>query len=256
MTTDISTFTPTLAERSSTIVAETSTTTETSMNTTPATETPTISAAETSTSTDISTIPIIPAETSTINVEETSTTTETSTITTPAETSTTSVAEISSTIETSSLTTTEAETSITTASETSTTTKTSTFTTTAEISTTSVAESSTTEEPVNEVKIKLEFRSKDSFIDDLNDRQSPAFINRARLVEDILTLNLKKFHSFLRVTVLLFSKGSVITTSELAFNSIQTVPSELQIAEELLSDETTLNALSITSISVNNTEIV
>ncbi|KTF71114.1 hypothetical protein cypCar_00046944, partial [Cyprinus carpio] len=109
-------------------------------------------------------------------------------------------------------------------------------------------------EPVYEVKIKLEFRSKDSFTDDLNDRQSPAFKIRATLVQDILTLLFKKFDSFLRVTVLLFRKGSVITTSELAFNSTQNVPSELQIAEKLLSDNKTLYDLNITSFSVNNTE--
>ncbi|KTF73268.1 hypothetical protein cypCar_00049416 [Cyprinus carpio] len=111
-------------------------------------------------------------------------------------------------------------------------------------------------EPVYEVNIKLEFRSKDSFIEDLNDRQSPAFKNRATLVQDILTLLFKKFDSFLRVTVLLFRKGSVITTSELAFNSTQNVPSELQIAEKLLSDNKTFYALNITSFSVNNTGII
>ncbi len=49
------------------------------------------------------------------------------------------------------------------------------------------------------------------------------------------------------------SQGSVITTSEVFFNSTQDVPSYDYVAMTLLSDTVTLNALNITSFKMNDT---
>lgn len=49
------------------------------------------------------------------------------------------------------------------------------------------------------------------------------------------------------------SQGSVITTSEVFFNSTQDVPSYDEVAMTLLNDTVTLNALNITSFKMNDT---
>lgn len=49
------------------------------------------------------------------------------------------------------------------------------------------------------------------------------------------------------------SQGSVITTSEVFFNSTQDVPSYDDVAMTLLNDTVTLNALNITSFKMNDT---
>ncbi|XP_058637169.1 mucin-5AC-like [Onychostoma macrolepis] len=106
----------------------------------------------------------------------------------------------------------------------------------------------------------LVFRSYDNFIVQLNDSNSQAFKSRAQHVESQLDpIYRAKYPSFINVTVLRFSPGSIITETQLAFNSTQLIPTVQEISETLFTAVIVgnVNPLNITpySISVNGSII-
>ncbi|KAF4118347.1 hypothetical protein G5714_000398 [Onychostoma macrolepis] len=107
----------------------------------------------------------------------------------------------------------------------------------------------------------LVFRSYDNFIVQLNDSNSQAFKSRAQHVESQLDpIYRAKYPSFINVTVLRFSPGSIITETQLAFNSTQLIPTVQEISETLFTAVIVgnVNPLNITpySISVNGSTLV
>ncbi|XP_042618919.1 uncharacterized protein LOC122145977 isoform X3 [Cyprinus carpio] len=93
-------------------------------------------------------------------------------------------------------------------------------------STTSTSSRTTTAKLVTEVLTDLEFRSTDTFIDALKDSKSAEHKNRAKLVRDELEAVYRpKYANFLKVIVLGFRQGSIITSTQLVFSFNQTIPS-------------------------------
>ncbi|XP_039541938.1 uncharacterized protein si:ch211-217k17.9 [Pimephales promelas] len=83
----------------------------------------------------------------------------------------------------------------------------------------------------------LIFRSQDTFIPELNDSNSPAFKERVLLViAEIEPIYKKKYpSSFIRVLVKRFSQGSIITETQLVFNSTAQIPTVQEVLDTLLS---------------------
>ncbi|XP_052400347.1 mucin-5AC-like [Carassius gibelio] len=106
----------------------------------------------------------------------------------------------------------------------------------------------------------LVFRSLDIFIVELNDSNSQAFKSRAELVRSQLRpVYRAKYPSFIEVIVLRFRPGSIITETQLIFNSTQSIPTIQEISDTLFTAviKGDVNPLNITpySISVNGSVI-
>ncbi|KTF74208.1 hypothetical protein cypCar_00047969, partial [Cyprinus carpio] len=141
----------------------------------------------------------------------------------------------------------------------------STTVSTATISTTPTATtkgpSATTTKSAPVYLTDLVFRSLDNFNVELSDPNSQTFKNRAQLVISQLEPIYKaKYFSFIGVNVLLFRQGSVITETQLAFNSTQPIPTVQEISDTLFTAviNGSVNPLNITpySISVNGSTLV
>ncbi|KAK2909281.1 hypothetical protein Q8A67_005118 [Cirrhinus molitorella] len=92
----------------------------------------------------------------------------------------------------------------------------------------------TTTTIVNEGLTDLVFSSNETFVAALSDSNSEEFKNRSKLVRDELEPIYKiKYANFRRVIVLGFRKGSIITTTQLAFSFNETIPSVQEIANTL-----------------------
>ncbi|XP_051763630.1 uncharacterized protein LOC127519982 [Ctenopharyngodon idella] len=154
-------------------------------------------------------------------------------------------------------------TNTTTASTTNTTTASTTNTTTTTRPSTSSTTKVTTISTTRFVPVYLTdlvFRSFDIYIVELNDSNSQAFKTRAQLViAQLDPIYRARYPSFIRVIVISFSPGSIITTTQLVFNSTETVPSVGEISNTLLTAVGTgvVNPLNIipSSVSVNGSVI-
>ncbi|XP_016113788.1 uncharacterized protein YMR317W-like [Sinocyclocheilus grahami] len=143
---------------------------------------------------------------------------------------------------------------------TTTTTTTTPTTTTRRLTSTTKVPMTTTTEFVPVYLTALVFRSFDIFIVELSDVNSQAFKSRADLVRSQLEpIYRAKYPSFIRVIVLRFSPGSIITDTQLVFNSTQAVPTVQEIANSLLTAVETggVDPLKIipTTVSVNGSVI-
>ncbi|XP_059408840.1 uncharacterized protein LOC132142749 [Carassius carassius] len=136
------------------------------------------------------------------------------------------------TTSTTASTTTTARTVMTT---TTTTTTTTLMTKTRPLTSTTKVPTTTTTKFIPVYLTSLVFRSFDIFIVELSDVNSQAFKSRADLVRSQLEPIFRaKYPSFIRVIVLSFSPGSIITYTELVFNSTQALPTVQEIADTLL----------------------
>ncbi|XP_016361947.1 mucin-5AC-like [Sinocyclocheilus anshuiensis] len=133
-------------------------------------------------------------------------------------------------------------------------------TTTRPLTSTFIVPTTTTTKFVPVYLTDLVFRSFDTFIVELNDSNSQAFKSRAELVRSqIRPIYRAKYPSFIEVIVLRFRPGSIITETQLVFNSTQSVPTVQEISDTLFTAVITgdINPLNITpySISVNGSVI-
>ncbi|XP_026059467.1 integumentary mucin C.1-like [Carassius auratus] len=148
----------------------------------------------------------------------------------------------------------------TTASTTTTTATTTTTPTTKPLTSTTKVPATTTTQFVPVYITSLVFRSLDIFIIDLSNQSSQAFKSRSELVRSQLEpIYRARYPSFIRVIVLSFRPGSVITETQLVFNSTQVLPTVQEISESLMSAVVTggVDPLNIipSTVSVNGSVI-
>ncbi|KAJ8416487.1 hypothetical protein AAFF_G00357750 [Aldrovandia affinis] len=107
--------------------------------------------------------------------------------------------------------------------------------------------------------VELEFTSSDTFVPDLLNPNSQAFISRAQITrQQIEPVFRRAFPSFIDLTVNSFRNGSIITNANLAFNPSVPLPSGNEIGiilrNAVLNSQVQLN-IDPNSIKVNGTEI-
>ncbi|XP_067281147.1 uncharacterized protein [Pseudorasbora parva] len=248
-TTGPTTLTTTEHTTSTTTGHTTSTTTEHTTSTTTGHTTLTTTEHTPSTTTEHTTSTTTGHTTLTTTEHTPSTTTGHTTLTTTEHTPSTTTGHTTSTsTEHTTLTSTEHTPSTTTGH--------TTLTTTEHTPSTKTEVPTTTAKLVPEILTDLEFHSSDTFTDALNNSESLEFKNRSKLVKDQLEAVYKpKYVNFLRVIVLGFRPGSIITKTQLVFSFNQSLPSRKEILDTLLTaaDTGNVNPLNIISqtVSVN-----
>ncbi|XP_055062418.2 uncharacterized protein [Misgurnus anguillicaudatus] len=93
----------------------------------------------------------------------------------------------------------------------------------------------TTTAPPAQVLTSLVFSSNETFTNDLSNSSSDGFKERAKLVIDMLEpIYRRKYPAFISLTVLSFRSGSIITSTQLAFNYTQQYPTNQEVKNDLV----------------------
>ncbi|XP_016112574.1 mucin-5AC-like [Sinocyclocheilus grahami] len=143
---------------------------------------------------------------------------------------------------------------------TTTTTTTRPLTFTRPLTSTTKVPATTTTKSVPMYLTVLVYRSFDIFIIELSNQSSQAFKSRSEVVRSQLEpIYRAKYPSFIRVIVISFRPGSIITETQLVFNSTQPVPTVQEISDSLLTAVVTggVDPLNIipSTVSVNGSVI-
>ncbi|KAI4904771.1 hypothetical protein NFI96_025470, partial [Prochilodus magdalenae] len=99
----------------------------------------------------------------------------------------------------------------------------------------------------------LSFSSPETYTSDLQNSASPAFINRAQKVRDALEPMFRsKFRFFLRLIILAFRSGSIVTDTQVVFNTTEGLPSSANVSAVVVEAASNSSlGLNITASSVN-----